>query len=379
MEKKSNLVVREVQNMTTNPIPKIVKMNGESNKDPNKGYFKIKPFSNSTQANAYITQLRQTLNVQILPRQFDRVKFRLDIGDKEDQMMIHEYAPIFGIKESVPEILKNLSRVQFLFDINDQKDTVIYEIVGEGMGPVTNKSIVDSHNLLVQDQPEFILFTIEEPDLKLILKVESRPCSKVADIDDESNWIHIVRKNPIIQRSFSQLSLEGKDHIVKFFVDTDGSITPKDALIQARKAIYQEHCNYAEILEVESDLDSIEDSIVEELDELTDQTSSNSDSLSQKSEPSTILSNPADSRDIQKSSGKSSLQETSVNLASMRLEDLGISARTCNVLKRAQIHTVEDIQDYSQTDLLEIQAFGIKSANEVVEALSSKLGIRLPD
>jgi DNA-directed RNA polymerase subunit alpha len=60
------------------------------------------------------------------------------------------------------------------------------------------------------------------------------------------------------------------------------------------------------------------------------------------------------------------------------IEELQLSVRAYNCLKRAQINTVADLLDYSQEDLLEIKNFGQKSAEEVIEALQKRLGITLP-
>jgi len=60
------------------------------------------------------------------------------------------------------------------------------------------------------------------------------------------------------------------------------------------------------------------------------------------------------------------------------IEELQLSVRAYNCLKRAQINSVADLLDYSQEDLLEIKNFGQKSAEEVVEALQQRLGITLP-
>nr|YP_009395018.1 RNA polymerase a-subunit [Polysiphonia stricta]ARW63580.1 RNA polymerase a-subunit [Polysiphonia stricta] len=59
------------------------------------------------------------------------------------------------------------------------------------------------------------------------------------------------------------------------------------------------------------------------------------------------------------------------------IEELQLSVRAYNCLKRAQIHSVADLMDYSQEELLEIKNFGQKSAEEVIEALSNKLNINL--
>ena len=59
------------------------------------------------------------------------------------------------------------------------------------------------------------------------------------------------------------------------------------------------------------------------------------------------------------------------------IEELQLSVRAYNCLKRAQINSVSDLLDYTQEDLLEIKNFGQKSADEVIEALQERLGITL--
>ncbi|MEB3267086.1 MAG: DNA-directed RNA polymerase subunit alpha [Leptolyngbya sp.] len=59
------------------------------------------------------------------------------------------------------------------------------------------------------------------------------------------------------------------------------------------------------------------------------------------------------------------------------IEELQLSVRAYNCLKRAQINSVSDLLDYTQEDLLEIKNFGQKSAEEVIEALQERLGITL--
>ena len=60
------------------------------------------------------------------------------------------------------------------------------------------------------------------------------------------------------------------------------------------------------------------------------------------------------------------------------IEELQLSVRAYNCLKRAQINTVADLLEFTQEDLLEIKNFGQKSAEEVIEALQRRLGITLP-
>ena len=63
-----------------------------------------------------------------------------------------------------------------------------------------------------------------------------------------------------------------------------------------------------------------------------------------------------------------------INIA---IEELQLSVRAYNCLKRAQIHTIGDLLEYSPDRLQELKNFGRKSADEVFTTLKNKLGIIL--
>ena len=59
-----------------------------------------------------------------------------------------------------------------------------------------------------------------------------------------------------------------------------------------------------------------------------------------------------------------------------QVEDLDLSVRSYNCLKRAGIHSVRQLVDFSENDLLNIRNFGVKSMEEVKEKLES-MGLSL--
>lgn len=59
-----------------------------------------------------------------------------------------------------------------------------------------------------------------------------------------------------------------------------------------------------------------------------------------------------------------------------QVEDLDLSVRSYNCLKRAGIHSVRQLVDFSENDLLNIRNFGVKSIEEVKEKLES-MGLSL--
>ena len=82
-------------------------------------------------------------------------------------------------------------------------------------------------------------------------------------------------------------------------------------------------------------------------------------------------------QNIKPASAKQILPETNINIKDILVEELDLSVRAYNCLKRAEINTVSDLLNFSQEDLLQIKNFGRRSAEEVIEALQKKLGIFL--
>jgi DNA-directed RNA polymerase subunit alpha len=69
---------------------------------------------------------------------------------------------------------------------------------------------------------------------------------------------------------------------------------------------------------------------------------------------------------------------TQDKISQIAIEELQLSVRAYNCLKRAQINYVADLLQFTEEDLLEIKNFGQKSAEEVIDALREKLGLTLP-
>ncbi|HQN28497.1 MAG TPA: DNA-directed RNA polymerase subunit alpha C-terminal domain-containing protein, partial [Mesotoga sp.] len=64
-------------------------------------------------------------------------------------------------------------------------------------------------------------------------------------------------------------------------------------------------------------------------------------------------------------------------LTSKRVEELDLSVRSLNCLKRDKINTIGDLIDKTEADLLKIRNFGEKSMLEVVKKLRDKFNIIL--
>ena len=69
-------------------------------------------------------------------------------------------------------------------------------------------------------------------------------------------------------------------------------------------------------------------------------------------------------------------ETTQENTLTMTIEDLDLSVRSFNCLKRAGINTVEDLINKSEDDMMKVRNLGRKSLEEVIDKLES-LGFSL--
>merc|ERR1712010_185527 len=70
-------------------------------------------------------------------------------------------------------------------------------------------------------------------------------------------------------------------------------------------------------------------------------------------------------------------EDKAEQLETIFIEELELSVRAYNCLKRANVHTLSDLLQYSASDLLEFKNFGQKSADEVCENLKARFGLDL--
>ena len=68
---------------------------------------------------------------------------------------------------------------------------------------------------------------------------------------------------------------------------------------------------------------------------------------------------------------------SSLNELKMTIEDLDLSVRSFNCLKRAGIHTVEDLVNKTEGEMMKVRNLGRKSFEEVMQKLAS-LGYKFP-
>jgi len=69
--------------------------------------------------------------------------------------------------------------------------------------------------------------------------------------------------------------------------------------------------------------------------------------------------------------------ESKESVLEMNIDDLELSARSNNCLKKAGIKSVRELMEYGENDLMKIKNFGAKSAKEVIDKLKEyKLNLK---
>ena len=244
----------------------------------------------------------------------------------------HEYATIPGVREDVLDILLNCKQISV--DSRSQ-DLEIGRIVVTGPAEVKAKDIQFSSQVEVVDGDRPIATVHEGHNLELELHVERgvgyRPVdrrneetSAIDLLQIDAVFMPITRVNFTIDETAVAEGGSTRERL-KMELVTDGSTSPDDALSEAAN----------QLIELFQPLATV--SMVEEVPE--------------EPEPAAEAQIP--------------------------LEELNLSVRAYNCLKRAQVNSVSDLMGFSYEDLLEIKNFGSKSADEVIEALE-RIGISIP-
>ncbi len=244
----------------------------------------------------------------------------------------HEFSTIPGVREDVLEILLNLKEVVLK---NYSKEPSI------GRLRVQGPSIITASNFELP------------PDIEII---------------DTDQYIATICNNNILEMEFRIEPGKGYQIVEKFMDDTSVDFLQVDAIFMPVKKV-----NYS-VEEIRYDQSSLKDRLTLEI--WTNGSISPQEAIGQSSTILTNLFNPL--KTIHFKSEEENFLPEGTRINQILIEELQLSVRAYNCLKRAQIHSVADLLDYSQEDLLEIKNFGQKSAEEVIDALQKRLGINLP-
>ena len=246
----------------------------------------------------------------------------------------HEFATIPGVREDILEILLNLKGVILK---TQMQETLFGRMKIQGPAVVTADSIQLPSEIKIVNPNHYIATISTSNILEIEFKFEYGTGYKLASqifSEDADNFLQLdAIFMPIQKVDFKIESVYDSTNYVRerVLIDiwTNGSVSPKKALESAVKIV---------------------------IDLFTSLIDTNNSSKKQESE--TVF--------------KSHTVEPYTNIA---IEELQLSVRAYNCLKKAQINTVGDLLRYSPERLQKLKNFGKKSADEVFFTLKNKLGI----
>ena len=242
----------------------------------------------------------------------------------------HEFSTIPGVKEDVTEIVLNIKRIIARLH-SDEPKTVYIEASGEC--EVTAGDIKADGEVEILT-PELHIATLG-PDASLSMELtldhgrgyvpadkNKNPQQIIGTIPVDSIYTPVLKVNYAVentrvgnQTDFDKLTLE---------VWTDRTITPRDAVSLGAKILVDHFTLFTDL----------------------------SDSIGSRS---TVVEKVETQRD---------------KVLEMTIEELDLSVRSFNCLKRANINTVEDLISKTQDEMIKVRNLGRKSLEEVEHKLA---------
>ena len=252
--------------------------------------------------------------------------------------VLHEFTTIPGVKEDVTEMILN---IKTLVVASEHDEPVVMYLRKQGPGVVTAGDITPPAGVEVHN-PELVLATLNDTArLELELTVERGrgyvSANQNKDLDAEIGRIPIDSiYSPVLKVTYKveATRVEQRTDFDRLVVDveTKPSTEPRDAVASAGRTL-TELCGLARELNVEAEGIEIGPSPIDE--------------------------------------------QLAADLA-LPVEDLNLTVRSYNCLKREGIHTVSELVSRSEQDLLDIRNFGSKSIDEVKLKLH-EMGLSLKD
>ena len=245
--------------------------------------------------------------------------------------VLHEFSTIANVVEDVPEIIVNLKNVRLKFDDNEEK-TLRIEYKGEG--EVTAADIKTDGTVEILN-PDLHIATVSEGG-KLIIEMTAdrgrgynsseqnkKSTQDIAVLPIDSIYTPVKKVNYNVENTRVGQTVDYDKLVIEVW--TDGSLKAHEALSLAAKVMTGH-------LELFIDLS---------------ETTKNTQVMIEKEE-----------------SKKEKVLE-------MPIEELELSVRSYNCLKRANITTVEDLISKSETEMMKVRNLGKKSFDEVTAKLHS--------
>ncbi|CAM6031810.1 unnamed protein product [Sphagnum compactum] len=304
------------------------------------GRFAISPFRKGQANTVGIAMRRASLN-EIEGASITSVKI---------ERVRHEYSTIVGIQESIHDILINLKEIVFRSDSYEPQKA---HISIYGPKRITAQDIRIPPSIKVIDNTQYITTLTESIMLDIQLTIEKDRGYRMENLQKYRDNIFLIDAvfMPIRNVNYSVHSFglgEKMREILFLEIWTDGSLTPKEALYEASRNL----------------IDLFIPLINPERRETNPET--------REKNESNIACLPFQSLSID----IDGVTRDTV-FKHIFIDQSELPARAYNCLKRVDVHTIADLSNYSEDDLVKIKNFGRKSVEQVLEALKKRFSIDL--
>ncbi len=252
--------------------------------------------------------------------------------------VLHEFSTIPGVVEDVTDIILNLKGLCAKMYVDGEK---VVRIDAEGEGPVTAGDILTDADIEVLN-PELQIATLES-DGKLEMEITIAKGRGYVSSEKNKKADHVIGVIPI-DSSFTpvkKVNFKIEDTRVGQVTDydklilevwTNGSIRPDEATSISAKILSEHLRLFMGLTESINDVEIMVEKEEEEKDKVLE----------------------------------------------MTIEELDLSVRSYNCLKRAGINSVEELTQKNEEDMIKVRNLGRKSLEEVVHKLN-ELGLSLKE
>lgn len=286
--------------------------------------------------------LRRTLLSSVPGAAVTRIRFTsAQAAGPEGGSVLHEFSAIEGVKEDVTDIILNIKDLVVRCDSDEPVEIFLG---GDGPGVLTAENIFAPSQVEVVNEDLHIATLNAGGHLEMYLTVERGRGYVTADANKRGNDpIGVIAIDSVfspVRRVAYRIEPARVEQMTNYDelildVETDGSVTPAQAVSSAGQTLQGLFERFAGI---------------------------------ESSGPGGIV---VSSDEVAAPPGVDPL-------ASMPIEDLDLSVRSYNCLKREGVATVGELLDKTGQELLEIRNFGSKSVDEVTEKLA-ELGVALKE
>ena len=262
----------------------------------------------------------------------------------------HEYSTIVGIQESVHEILMNLKEVVLRSNLYGTRDA---SICVRGPGYVTAQDIISPPSVEIVDNTQHIASLTDPIDLCIGLKMERNRGYRIKtpnNFQDRSYPIDAVFM-PVRNANHSIHSYGNeneKQEILFLEIWTNGSLTPKEALHEASRNLIDLFIPFLHAEEENLHLEDNQHKTILPLFTFHDRLAK-----------------------LKKNKKKKALK-------SIFIDQSELPPRIYTCLKRSNIHTLLDLLNNNQEDLMKIEHFRIEDVKKILGILEKHFAIDLP-